>query len=104
MAEEATFQRINVETAKQVMSKGEVLLVDMRDPGSYESGHIEGAEHITEANIFNFLSTTPKNTPVIVYCYHGNASQVYAKTFADFHFKEVYSLDGGYEGWRKSAG
>ena len=33
----------------------------------------------------------------MIYCYHGNASQVYASMFADFQYNEVYSVDGGYE-------
>jgi hypothetical protein len=33
----------------------------------------------------------------MIYCYHGNASQVYASMFSDFNFREVYSVDGGYE-------
>ena len=104
MSEEATFERVGADFARQLMAGGEALVLDMRDPTSYENGHIEGAEHVTEANIFNFLSGTPKDKPVLIYCYHGNASQVYAKTFADFRFKKVYSLDGGYEGWKKSSG
>jgi SagB-type dehydrogenase family enzyme len=104
MTEEATFQRVNAEFAQELMGGGDALVLDMRDPSSYESGHIDGAEHVTEANIFHFLSGTPKDTPILIYCYHGNASQVYAKTFADFRFSKVYSLDGGYEGWRKSVG
>ncbi len=102
MAEQATFERVGVDFARELMKSGEALVLDMRDPGSYESGHIEGAEHVTEANIFNFLSGTPKTTPVLIYCYHGNASQVYAQTFADFRFTKVYSLDGGYEGWKQA--
>ena len=102
MSEEATFQRVGVDVARALLASGEALVLDMRDPGSYEGGHIDGAEHVTEANIFNFLSGTPKDKPVLIYCYHGNASQVYAKTFADFRFTKVYSLDGGYEGWKKS--
>jgi SagB-type dehydrogenase family enzyme len=103
LSEERTFERIGVDFARELLKSGEALVLDMRDPASYESGHIEGAEHITEANIFHFLSGTPKSKPVLIYCYHGNASQVYAKTFADFRFTKVYSLDGGYEGWKKVA-
>lgn len=104
MSEEATFERIGVAAARELMSSGQALVLDMRDPASYDGGHIDGAEHVTEANIFNYLSGTPKNKPVLIYCYHGNASQVYAKTFADFRFTKVYSLDGGYEGWKNSVG
>jgi SagB-type dehydrogenase family enzyme len=104
LSEEPTFQRIGVDFARELLQSGEALVLDMRDPTSYDGGHIEGAEHVTEANIFNYLSGTPKTKPVLIYCYHGNASQVYAKTFADFRFIKVYSLDGGYEGWKKAAG
>jgi SagB-type dehydrogenase family enzyme len=102
MAEDTKFERVGVDFARELMKGGEALVLDMRDPASYESGHIEGAEHVTEANIFHFLSGTPKSKPVLIYCYHGNASQVYAQTFADFRFTKVYSLDGGYEGWRQA--
>ena len=47
------------------------------------------------------LSATPKDAPVLIYCYHGNASQEFAQIFSDFRFREVYSLDGGYEAWSK---
>jgi SagB-type dehydrogenase family enzyme len=102
MAEPAIFERVGIDFARDLVQSGEALVLDMRDPGSYESGHIDGAEHVTEANIFHFLSGTPKSKPVLIYCYHGNASQVYAQTFADFHFTKVYSLDGGYEGWKQA--
>jgi SagB-type dehydrogenase family enzyme len=104
LSEEPTFQRVGIDFARELLQSGEALVLDMRDPASYEGGHIEGAEHVTEANIFNYLSGTPKTKPVLIYCYHGNASQVYAKTFADFRFTKVYSLDGGYEDWKKYTG
>ena len=102
MSEEPAFERINVDFAIELIASAEPLILDTRDIGSYENGHIEGAEHVSDANIYNFLSGTPKDTPVLIYCYHGNASQVRAQTFADFRFKKVYSLDGGYEGWIKT--
>jgi len=95
------FQRVDVAFARDLIAKSEPLILDTRDMGSYESGHIEGAEFVNDSNISNFLMTTPKDTPVLIYCYHGNASQVRAQTFADFRFKKVYSLDGGYEAWVK---
>ncbi len=47
-----------------------------------------------------FLSTADKDKPLIVYCYHGNSSQGAANYFFDQGYKEVYSMDGGYEAWR----
>lgn len=104
MSEEPAFERVNVDFARELIQTADPLILDTRDIGSYESGHIDGAEHVSDANIYNFLSGTPKDRPVLIYCYHGNASQVRAQTFTDFRFKKVYSLDGGYEGWAKAQG
>jgi SagB-type dehydrogenase family enzyme len=104
VSEESAFQRINVDFARDLIEKAEPLILDTRDMGSYEQGHIEGAEFVNDSNIGDFLMTTPKNKPVLIYCYHGNASQVRAQTFIDFRFKNVYSLDGGFESWCKAQG
>ncbi len=104
MSEDPTFERVNVAFARELIASGEPLILDTRDMGSYESGHIDGAEFVNDSNISDFLFATPKDRPVLIYCYHGNASQVRAQTFADFRFKKVYSLDGGYEGWAKAQG
>jgi rhodanese-related sulfurtransferase len=75
----------------------ELAVYDVRDRKSFEQGHVEGAEHLHDQGISHAVLHLPKRTPVIIYCYHGNASQTYAALFADFHFSEVYSVDGGYE-------
>jgi SagB-type dehydrogenase family enzyme len=102
MAEDTGFERVDVAFARDLIAKEEPLILDTRDMGSYEQGHIEGAEFVNDSNISNFLMTTPKDKPVLIYCYHGNASQVRAQTFTDFRFKKVYSLDGGFEAWVKN--
>ncbi|MGL5597426.1 MAG: rhodanese-like domain-containing protein, partial [Aeromonas sp.] len=42
------------------------------------------------------------DTPVIVMCYHGNSSQGAAQYLLQQGYDEVYSLDGGFEGWRST--
>jgi ankyrin repeat protein len=102
MTQETTFRRVGLEFARNLLGRGEALVLDVRDEGSFERGHIEGAARATEANLYELLSGTPKDKPILIYCYHGNSSQVFAKTFADFHFSQVFSLDGGYEAWAQA--
>lgn len=71
-------------------------LFDTRDADSYARGHLPGAEHLVERDLGVWIGRLPRTRPVLVYCYHGNASQQIAKTFADFGFTEVYSIDGGF--------
>ena len=75
----------------------ELALFDVRDAQRYASGHIHGAEHLTEANFPVFTRRVSRSTPVLIYCHHGNASRTWASMFADFRFAEVYSVDGGHE-------
>lgn len=74
-----------------------LAVFDVRDPARYGTSRIPGADHLTESGFMGVARRLPKTTPVLVYCYHGNASQTYAQMFADFRFAEVYSVDGGYE-------
>ncbi len=74
-----------------------LALFDTRDEASYAKSHIKGADHLAERNFGQAIATLPKHVPVMIYCYHGNASQVYANMFTDFRFAKVYSVDGGYE-------
>ena len=72
-------------------------LFDTRDAGSYARGHLAQAEPLAERDLGRWIGVLPRTEPVLIYCYHGNASQVFAKTFADFGYTEVYSIDGGFQ-------
>ncbi|WP_257166171.1 ankyrin repeat domain-containing protein [Bradyrhizobium sp. SRS-191] len=78
-----------------------MLRFDVRDQASFKAAHMAGAQHLTQRNLSELITGTARRTPILIYCYHGNASQEYAQTFSDFGFMEVYSLDGGYEAWRQ---
>lgn len=104
MGARAAFSRISVEAARALVAREDVLVFDVRDAASFAQGRIGAARRLSDANLYEALTTTPKSTPVLIYCYHGNASQVYAETFADFGFREVMSMDGGFERWREIMG
>lgn len=94
------FQRIDVRQAEALFAHDELVVLDVRDARSFDQSHIDGAQHVTSANLSAVLGTIPKTRPVLIYCYHGNASREYGQILSDFGFPEVYSLDGGYEAWR----
>ena len=94
------FQRIDIGFAAELLQRDDVLRFDVRDAGSFAQSHMTGAQHLTQRNLGELITGTTKRTPILIYCYHGNASQEYAQTFSDFGFTEVYSLDGGYDAWR----
>lgn len=100
MRQRTPFRRIGVREAEVLFARGDFVVLDARDAGSFDTSRITGAQPVSSANLSALLSATAKARPILIYCYHGNASQEYAQIFSDFGFSEVYSLDGGYEAWR----
>ncbi|MBS4705708.1 thiosulfate sulfurtransferase GlpE [Aeromonas veronii] len=95
------FAHINAHDAYQKLSAGEARLVDIRDPQSFEAAHAVGAFHLTNGTLVHFMNEVDFDTPVIVMCYHGNSSQGAAQYLLQQGYDEVYSLDGGFEAWRR---
>lgn len=86
-----------VQAAELLRQEVSLTIFDVRDLISYRQGHIEGAAQLSEERVLAWVKRLPKEQPVLIYCYHGNASQTYAQMFSDFRFQRVFSVDGGYE-------
>lgn len=95
------FKRIQQEQCKQLIEQREVVLLDIRDPQSFQAGHLENSIHIESIDIQQFITDFPDSTALIICCYHGNSSQSAAAYFGEQGIAEVYSLDGGYEGYNR---
>ena len=93
-----SFKRITPEAALSILKQSpEAQLLDVRAEADFKRGHIPGATYFTQNNLPQFTKNLAKTTPILIYCYHGNASQTFAQLFIDFRFEDVYSIDGGYE-------
>ncbi|MEM7192737.1 MAG: rhodanese-like domain-containing protein, partial [Pseudomonadota bacterium] len=96
----SAFQRIDIAEAERVAAREDAVLMDVREPWDFERGHLNGARNVGQRDIPAIVDDIPKSTPLVIYCYHGNSSQLYAKYLASLGFAEVYSVDGGYEAWQ----
>jgi len=96
------FQHISPQDTKARLDKNEIKVLDIRDDQSFESGHIPNSFHLSNGNITQFMNENDFDTPVVVCCYHGISSQQAAQYLIHQGFKEVYSMDGGFEVWRTS--
>lgn len=94
------FQHISVAQTRALMTREEVIMVDIRDAMSYNNGHIEGAVLLDNSNVEQFVENSDRQKAVVVYCYHGNSSQGAAQFLSEKGFDRVYSMDGGFEVWR----
>lgn len=72
------------------------VLFDVRDSQAYRAGHVEGAAHLAIDRLPAWRKRIASDAPILIYCYHGKASQDYAQMFVDFRYRRVFSVDGGY--------
>ncbi|WP_428422292.1 ankyrin repeat domain-containing protein [Methylibium sp.] len=98
------FQRLSAQDLPAwLAAHPEALLLDAREARHHEQGHLSGCLRLDGRNHERLLMREPKDRPVFIYCYHGNASRSYAQMFVDFGFHTVFDLVGGWEAWQQHA-
>ena len=96
-----TVREIMPDEAKEKLDDGSAVFVDIRDPGSYQMGHIKGAVSLSSQESADaFLAGADKKVTVVVVCYHGHSSMGGAAFLIERGFEDVYSMTGGFEYWR----
>ncbi|MCY4043687.1 MAG: thiosulfate sulfurtransferase GlpE [Cellvibrionales bacterium] len=96
------FKRISPEGAHEHLDNQTAQFVDIRNDIDFEQGHIPKSLHLGQHNLQEFIQTADIDKPVIVTCYHGISSQSAAQILVEKGFEDVYSLDGGFEGWKQA--
>jgi rhodanese-related sulfurtransferase/rubrerythrin len=81
-------------------SPRELLLLDVRQPGEYEAGHIPGARLLPLPDLGDRLAELNPAHPILVYCAVGGRSRMAAQILAGKGFETVYNLSGGFKAWR----
>jgi len=82
----------------------DILLIDVRTPGEYASGHLENSVNIDykAGNFKELIAELDKNQDVYVYCKVGGRSNNSAKMMKKMGFKKIYDLEGGIRNWEKN--
>jgi rhodanese-related sulfurtransferase len=111
-AANAAVPRITPAQAKEMMAKGNVLVVDVRDgPEVATSGKIAGAVHVSRGMLeFRADPAVPshdkrfdKSKTVILYCASGGRSALGGKLLKDMGYAHVYNL-GAFKDWAEAGG
>jgi rhodanese-related sulfurtransferase len=111
-AANAAVPRISPAQARDMIAKGNAVVVDVRDaPELQAGGKVKGALHISRGMLeFRADPELPshdkalaKDKTVIVYCASGGRSALAGKMLKDLGYVEVYNL-GGFKDWVDSGG
>jgi rhodanese-related sulfurtransferase len=89
----------DVEALKEALQVENTVLIDVREAGDYEEGHIEGAINIPIRELATSLDLIPTDRPVIVYCASGWRAGMSYSTLRLMGYDNVRAWGPGWNGW-----
>lgn len=92
---EGTLKQWHLEDADSLPRDGSVTLLDVRTPGEYSRGHIEGFRNIPVDELREHLEEIEKNKPVYVICQSGLRSYIATRILEGSGY-EAYNFSGGF--------
>jgi rhodanese-related sulfurtransferase len=111
-AANAVVPRITPAEARQLIAKGDALVVDVRDaPEVEKTGKVAGALNVSRGMLeFRADPESPyhdenfrKDRTVILYCASGGRSALSGKLLKDLGYERVYNL-GAFKDWAEAGG
>jgi len=109
---DAAVPKITSAQAQKLISRGNTLVVDVRDAQEVEkTGKIAGAVHVSRGMLeFRADPESPlhdsnfsKDKTVILYCVSGGRSALSGKVLKDMGYSHVFNV-GGFNDWAKDGG
>jgi rhodanese-related sulfurtransferase len=94
------------EFEKDITTKKNIQILDVRTPGEFFAGHIKNAMLADWNNKTEFerrIAFVDKNKPVYVYCLAGGRSAAAADKMRKAGYTNVYELSGGTNAWRAAS-
>ncbi len=96
------FTRIDVNEAREMISKDDVAVIDVREPHEYNAGHVPGAKLIPVATVYVRRDELPRDKEIIFLCAVGQRSALACEMAAAAGLTRLYNLEGGTDAWIKA--
>ena len=98
----AEIREVTPQEASQLLADPRTALVDVREDGEWEQGHIPGALHVAKSSLEQQIeaAVTDRATPLILYCAAGIRSLFAAQALRAMGYQDVVSMSGGFDQWK----
>lgn len=95
-------EKVSLLQATQLINQGKTIIVDVREPAEFVTGHLRDAKNIPFKELASRLGELDKfkSKAVIVVCQNGVVSAKAAVQLKKNGFNEAVSLDGGIAAWK----
>jgi molybdopterin/thiamine biosynthesis adenylyltransferase/rhodanese-related sulfurtransferase len=97
----AHIDEIDPSAVRELAGEG-VALIDVRESGEWEAGHLPGAKHVPRGYLESRIDAAvpDRSQHVILYCASGQRSALAANTLQELGFEHVESMTGGITLWK----
>lgn len=93
---------IGVADLQELIAKGGVDIIDVREPNEWATGHVPGARHVPLGQLEGDPAKAIPSDDVVFVCAKGGRSARAAKVADGLGRQRVYSVDGGTEAWARA--
>ncbi len=90
----------NTDVNEMLINGEEFVLIDARRADEFEAGYIDPAANIPLEEVMARLDEIDPTAKTIVYCKSGIRSLIYTIALRMNGYENVFSMSGGYEGWK----
>jgi rhodanese-related sulfurtransferase len=94
------FERLGPHQAKEMIDRGGVQFIDVREPGEFAGGHAAGATLMPLNTILTNPAQVRHDQPAIFICQVGQRSALAAEMAAATGHTLVYNVEGGTDAWK----
>ena len=93
--------RIGLEEAKGMVDRGDVVVIDVRQPDEWASGHVQGAIHMPVDDVLARIDELPKDRDLLFICAMGVRSGLACEMAAALGLdsEHLYSIEDGTPAW-----
>jgi len=97
-------EEISARDLKDWLSEEEVKVIDVRERDEFVQGHLPNAVFIPRGYLeLQIEQQQPdRSKPVVLYCAGGVRSALAARNLKEMGYEHVYSLIGGFNGWKNA--
>ncbi len=89
------------ELSEKLKNNKHLLIVDVRQPEEYQSGHIAGAKLIPLGELSRKMKGLPAHREIVCVCASGSRSHSATRTLVNAGYN-VYNMKGGMQSWRRA--
>jgi rhodanese-related sulfurtransferase len=93
------YTRIDVKEANEMIQRGDIQIVDVREQAEYDAGRIAGCNLIPVNDVLTRIDEIASDKDIVVYCAAGVRSALACEMAAAMGRTRLFNVEGGIVAW-----